>query len=93
MHNYSEGSINEVNQRGVHNYSGSHKIHKSDGEEELKETFKVFDVNGDGKVSTEELLEVFLAIEDACTIEDCWKIIGVFFVFYWTGREGIRQFN
>lgn len=52
------------------------KICESDGEEELREAFKVFDKNGDGKISAEELLGVFLAMGDVCTIEDCNRMIG-----------------
>ncbi|GAB4851690.1 hypothetical protein Ancab_031094 [Ancistrocladus abbreviatus] len=43
---------------------------------ELRETFEVFDADHDGKITAEELLEVFSAIGDErCTLEDCKRMI------------------
>ena len=39
---------------------------------ELREAFAVFDADGDGKISAEELLGVFVTLgDDGCTLEDC----------------------
>lgn len=48
-------------------------------EEELREAFGVFDADGDGQISAEELLGVFLTLgDDGCTMDDCrWMIGGV----------------
>ncbi|GMH18692.1 hypothetical protein Nepgr_020533 [Nepenthes gracilis] len=43
---------------------------------ELREAFEVFDVDHDGKITAEELLNVFVAIGDErCTLEDCRGMI------------------
>ncbi|KAJ1695737.1 hypothetical protein LUZ63_012435 [Rhynchospora breviuscula] len=62
--------------RGCISMADLGKICESDGEEELKEAFKVFDANDDGKISAEELLKVFVAMGEACTIDDCKRMIG-----------------
>ncbi|KAH6772167.1 hypothetical protein C2S52_005049 [Perilla frutescens var. hirtella] len=43
---------------------------------ELRDTFDFFDSDRDGKITAEELLEVFKTIGDAeCTLEDCRRMI------------------
>lgn len=43
---------------------------------ELRDAFEVFDSDHDGKISAEELLNVFTAIgDDRCTLEDCRRMI------------------
>ncbi|KMZ59103.1 hypothetical protein ZOSMA_6G00310 [Zostera marina] len=47
-------------------------------EEELKQAFGMYDVNGDGVISPEELLRVLLTLEDnSCSINDCRRMIAV----------------
>ncbi|XP_051148342.1 probable calcium-binding protein CML36 [Andrographis paniculata] len=47
------------------------------GDGELRETFDFFDSDRDGKITAEELFNVFRTIGDArCTLEDCRRMIG-----------------
>ncbi|XP_022155928.1 probable calcium-binding protein CML35 [Momordica charantia] len=46
-------------------------------DEDLRETFEIFDADGDGRITAEELFSVFVAIgeEERCTLEDCRRMI------------------
>ncbi|KAJ6811304.1 putative calcium-binding protein CML36 [Iris pallida] len=45
---------------------------------ELRDAFGVFDADGDGKISAEELFGIFESLGDSdCTLEDCRRMIGV----------------
>lgn len=46
------------------------------GHDDLREAFGIFDADGDGKISAEELLGVFLTLgDDRCTLDDCRGMI------------------
>ncbi|XP_072975238.1 uncharacterized protein [Typha angustifolia] len=46
-------------------------------EAELRETFAVFDADGDGKISAEELMSLFAVLgDDCCSLDDCRRMIG-----------------
>ena len=43
---------------------------------EMRDVFRVFDADGDGKISAEELMVVFVALGDEeCGIEECRRMI------------------
>lgn len=43
---------------------------------EMRDAFEYFDRDGDGRISAEELLGVFLALGDeGCTLADCQRMI------------------
>lgn len=45
-------------------------------EEELLATFRVFDADGDGKITAEELLGALAMLGDAgCSVDDCRRMI------------------
>ncbi|CAA7388789.1 unnamed protein product [Spirodela intermedia] len=46
------------------------------GHDDLREAFGIFDADGDGNISAEELLGVFLTLgDDRCTLDDCRGMI------------------
>ncbi|MBA0624575.1 hypothetical protein Godav_009916 [Gossypium davidsonii] len=65
---YGDGFMNfdqfvELNTKGV------------ESEEVLKDAFSVYDRNGNGWISAEELQEVLKSLGDECSIEECRKMV------------------
>uniref|UniRef100_A0A7N0TVE0 EF-hand domain-containing protein n=1 Tax=Kalanchoe fedtschenkoi TaxID=63787 RepID=A0A7N0TVE0_KALFE len=55
---------------------GSEAFCKPAGEYELRDAFDFFDVNRDGRITAEELLDGFIMLGDnKCTLRDCQKMI------------------
>ncbi|KAB2084298.1 hypothetical protein ES319_A05G325700v1 [Gossypium barbadense] len=46
-----------------------------ESEEVLKDAFSVYDRNGNGWISAEELQEVLKSLGDECSMEECRKMI------------------
>ncbi|CAN2060861.1 unnamed protein product [Malus fusca] len=44
--------------------------------ENLKDAFFVYDIDGNGSISAEELYEVLRSLGDECSIDECRKMIG-----------------
>ncbi|KAH7366383.1 hypothetical protein KP509_18G075900 [Ceratopteris richardii] len=49
--------------------------HASSRQEDLREAFKVFDRNSDGKISVEELYPVLSSLGESYTMEECGRMI------------------
>lgn len=50
-------------------------IDSDEAVESLKEAFQVFDVDKNGAISAEELLDVLTSLGEDCTLPDCRKMI------------------
>uniref|UniRef100_A0A1D1Z038 Putative calcium-binding protein CML18 n=1 Tax=Anthurium amnicola TaxID=1678845 RepID=A0A1D1Z038_9ARAE len=46
-----------------------------DAERELKEAFRMYDLNGDGVISARELHQVMKRLGDKCSVRDCSRMI------------------
>jgi calcium-binding protein CML len=44
-------------------------------EEDIKSAFQVFDINGDGKISAEELSQIFKRLGERCSLSACKKMV------------------
>ncbi|KAH7366385.1 hypothetical protein KP509_18G076000 [Ceratopteris richardii] len=49
--------------------------HDSAGQEDLREAFRVFDTNSDGKISVEDLYRVLTCLGDTYSMEECERMI------------------
>ncbi|KAH7366382.1 hypothetical protein KP509_18G075800 [Ceratopteris richardii] len=49
--------------------------HASSSQESLREAFRVFDTNSDGKISVEELYRVFTCLGETYSMEECERMI------------------
>jgi calcium-binding protein CML len=47
--------------------------------ENLKDAFAVFDMDGNGSITAEELNTVMRSLGEECSLAECWKMIGVMF--------------
>lgn len=51
-------------------------VDQAEALENLKDAFSVYDIDGNGSISAEELYKVLRSLGDECSIAECKKMIG-----------------